>query len=89
MPTSVCAIALNCKSSDTLRFVLILEHKVAESNEADDYGHIIPEGCSFTSGHYFEKCDTVRKGQKFKIMADKKTYMYRESIVYPFVNVET
>ena len=50
--------------------MLILEQNVAEFNEADDYSHKIPEGCSFS--HYLEKCGTVRKGQKFKIMADKK-----------------
>ena len=66
--------------------MLILEQNVAEFNEADDYSHKIPEGCSFS--HYLEKCGTVRKGQKFKIMADKKAQIYRESIVYPFVNVE-
>ena len=39
-------IAVSNKSSDVLWFVLILEQKVAESNEADDYGYIIPDGCS-------------------------------------------
>ena len=67
---------------------LILEKNVARSNGADDYGHIIPEGYSFINGHYFEKCGTVRKGPKFKVVAAKKAYRYRESIVYLVVNVE-
>ena len=74
-------------SSSTLWFVLILEQKVAKSNEADDYGHVIPEGCNFISGYCLEKCCTLRKGQMFEIMVDKKAYIYRESIVYMFVNI--
>ena len=45
LPDSVCDIASNSKSSDAIWFVLIPGQKVAESNEADHYGHIIPEGC--------------------------------------------
>ena len=81
MPNSVCAIAAKSKSSDTLWLLLNFENKVAESNNADGYDHIIPEGCSFISGHYLEKCGTVCKRQKLKIMADKKAYLYKESIV--------
>ena len=64
-----------------LWFVLILEQKVTESNEADDYGHIIPEECSFISGYYLEKCGTVCKGQKFKIMAIR-THAYTEKVSF-------
>lgn len=88
LPNSVCAIAANNKSSDTLWLVLILEQNVDESNEPDDYGHTIPKGCSFITGHYLEKCGTVRKKQKIKIMVDKKAYIYKESIIYAFVNLE-
>ena len=88
LPNSVCDITANSKSSDTVWFVLILEQKVAKSNEADDYGYIIPKECSFIKGHYLEKSVTVCKEQKFKIMADKKAYTYRENIVHQFVNVE-
>ena len=62
LANSVWAFAAESKSSNTLWFLLILEQKVAESNEAGDYGHIIPEGWSFISGHYLEKYGTVRKG---------------------------
>ena len=82
LPNPVCAIAASSKISDTLRFLLIFEDKVAESNNARGYDHIIPEGYSFISGHYLEKCGAVCKRQKFKIMADKKAYLYKESIVY-------
>ena len=44
LANSVWAFSANSKSSNTLWFLLILEQKVAESNEAGDYGHIIPEG---------------------------------------------
>ena len=67
---------------------LILVKNVAQSNGADDHGHIIPEGYSFISGHYLEKCGTVRKGLKFKVMAATKAYRYRESIVYLVVKLE-
>ena len=60
---------------------LILEQKVTESNEADDYGHIIPEECSFISGYYLEKCGTVCKGQKFKIMAIRR-HAYTEKVSF-------
>ena len=56
--------------------------------EGETHGYIIPEEFSFIKGHDLEKSGTALKGQKFKVMTDKKAYIYRESIAYLFANID-
>ena len=44
LPGSVCAIAADKKSTDTVWLVKIFEETVAKGNISDDYGHVVLDG---------------------------------------------
>ena len=86
LPGSVCAIAASEKSSDTVWFVRIeSEEETLQEATTDDYGHTIIPGQKFFKGRYLEKVSTKKNTQIFKEMR-KLTFIYKASIVYPFVN---
>ena len=88
---SVCAVAAESKCSDTVWFIKIIEECLTESNTiVDDYGHQIAIGQSYLIGNYFEKeaRSSSKHGQMYKCMK-KKVFFYKESVVYPFVNLES
>ena len=87
LPGSICAIAADAKSTDTIWFVYIVDVEEALDDKLDSYGHAIPPGHMYVRARYLERMGDTNKGQKYKLMS-KEVFLYKESIVYPFVNME-
>ena len=86
---SVCAIATNNKSTNTVWFVQIKGEfdSPGTENVIDDYSHTASAGKKYMLGHLLEQVHDQITRTKYKLIHKKKTVFYRESIVYPFVNM--
>ena len=73
IPETFCAIAASSTSADTVWFVKTVKECVVAHDIEDDYGHKIPQGQQYLVGNFLER----------------KTYFFKESIVYPFVQFST
>ena len=84
LPGSVCAIAADRKSTDTVWFIKIKEEKKADVPRhqplTDDYGDMVSSGLSYIEGHYLEFQTIKGKCQVFKKMS-KKWFIFKSS--YP------
>ena len=87
MPESICAVAADQQSSDTVWFIKIEGESITKEEICDDYGVKVGLGQKYLYGKFLEKEGTCRGGQKFKLMR-KTTFFYKESVVYPFVNFD-
>ena len=86
LPGSVCALAAANNSVDTLWFVQIKGEFESTTSVSDDYGHIVTPGQKYMLGHFLEQVSDQITSKTYKLI-DKETIFYRESVVYPFVNV--
>jgi hypothetical protein len=85
-PESICAIAADESSFETLFFVRILENDcISNQFEIDDFHHKVSPGQAFLKCHYLEKHSETKKGYVYTENTKKIVYIYREAIVYPFV----
>ena len=66
----------------------IVEKCVAAHEIEDDYGHRISQGQQYVVGNFLERTRSTKKGLLLK-KESKKTYFFKESIVYPFVQFST
>ena len=90
LPDTIVAVAAPKKSIDTVWFIRVVEvNRVRETMEVDSYGHQIPAGMVHLSGHFLERDDrySSKKATVFSISRET-TYFYKESILYPFVNIQ-
>ena len=55
LPVSVCAIAANNKSTNTVWFVQIIREFNSPENVIDDYGHTASAGEKYMLGHFLEQ----------------------------------
>ena len=87
---SYVAVAAPESSSDTFWLIKVTDVDCCELEEKseDGYGHIIPAGNIFMQGHFLEIVFTLKDSTLFKLSTDKKTFFYKESVVYPFVEME-
>ena len=86
---SVCDIAANDASFDTVFFVRILSDEVeAEDIITDDFIHQISTKQIYYKCHYLEKSVEGSKGYTYIENRKKVVFVYKEAIVYPFVNFE-
>ena len=86
MADSICAIAADSRSSDTVWFVRLHSNpEQATAYITDDCGHNIAPGQTYIHAFYYEKQKTTRNSQVYLLM-NKVAYLYRDSIVYPYVN---
>ena len=88
IPEMFCAIAASSTSADTVWFMKIVEKCVAAHDIEDDYGHKISQGQHYVVGNFFKRTRSTKNGLLFK-EEPKKTYFFKESIVYPFVQSST
>ena len=88
IPEMFCAIAASSTSADTVWFMKIVEKCVAAHDTEDDYGHKISQGQHYVVGNFFKRTRSTKNGLLFK-EEPKKTYFFKESIVYPFVQSST
>lgn len=84
LPGSYCAVAPDSSSQDSLWFIKIVDTVETNVEITDDYGNRIAPGLSCIEGRFLEKVEASAKGFLFKL-SKKKTYFFRESVVYPFV----
>ena len=82
---SVCAIASNNKSTNTVWFVQIIGKFDSPENVIDDYGHTASVGEKYMLRRFLEQVHDQITRTKYKLMHKKKTSFYRKDIVYPFV----
>ena len=78
MPGSVCAIAADEKSTDTVWLVKIFEETVAKGNISDHYCHLVLDGQRYIDGPYLEFHTTTflkkcRKRFSFTISVTHRT----------------
>ena len=71
----------------TIWFVYIVNVEEALDEKLDRYGHAIPPGHMFVRERYLERMEDTNKEQMYKLML-KEVFLYKESIVYLFVNME-
>ena len=79
---------MSSTSADTICCVKIVEKCVAAHEIEDDYGHKISQGQQYVVGNFLERTRSTKKGLLLK-KESKKTYFFKESIVYPFVQFST
>ena len=74
-------------SRDTVWFVEIVKSKCEmDVYLIDDYGHTAKAGMKFVVRHFLELQYTTKKYHVYNV-SKKNTFMYKESVLYPFVNV--
>ena len=62
--------------------------KCLDEDMQDDYGMIIKEDIQFIEGHFLEVDSTKETRKMFVYQRSKKrTFFYKESVVYPFVGM--
>ena len=87
LPGTICAVRSSKSSSDTFWLVKIKDSFEALIPMTDDYSNIVPAGHQYIEGKFLEKCETAKKGDYYKLQ-NKETYLYKESVVYPFVQLK-
>ena len=88
-PGSICAIAANYNSSETVWFVKVLAEEVTKNSVSDNYGHTIGPNQRFLRCLMLEKFCDHKCGFEYYIPKNASdTFIYLESIVYPYVNME-
>ena len=84
---SIVAVAAAEDSSETMWFVKITkEVEQAENGLLDDYCNAVAAGESYLEGHFLEKQHETTRGFLYKVNLKKKTFFFKESVLYPFVN---
>ena len=66
----------------------LVEECVVAHDIEDDYGQNIFQRQQYVVGNFLERTRSTKKGLLFK-EESKKTYFFKESIVYPFVQFST
>ena len=66
---------------------LVIGEFNSPKNVIDDYGHAASSGKKYMLDHFIEQVHDQIIWTKYKLMLMKKTIFYRQSIVYPLVNM--
>ena len=82
---SYCAVAADQKSKDTIWFIKITNKSSAIDSMSDDYGNKIAPDQQYLEGHFMEETVSLLKGYTYKLNEKKKTFFFKETVVYPFV----
>ena len=88
VPGTVCAVAADDSSNDTIWFIQIKTNEIANEEVKDDFNHVITARNSYIEGNYLERQHETKKGQYFNVMKKKSVFFFQESVVYPFVLFE-
>ena len=87
---TICAIAASETSQDTVWFIFIINGETEATKLLEDTsGHQVFPGQKIIASHYLEhKSTNARHGEVYEVDKNKVVYIYKESIVYPFVNFQ-
>ena len=86
---SIVAVAVAENSPDTLWFIKVTkEVEESDQNLEDSWGNVVLVGQMHLRGYFLEREYSTAKGHLFKLNTKRETFLFKESIVYPFVNVE-
>ena len=83
----MCVIAADNKSTDTVWFVQIIGEFDSPEKVIHDYDHTASAGKKYMLSDFLEQVHDQIIRTKYKLIHKKKTIFYRESIVYPFMNM--
>ena len=85
---SYLALAADSTDVDALWYVKVLEvNQCSDKNEVDGYCNEIPKGVTYFVGNFLVRDHRGKRCTYFNLETDKKTYFYKESVLYPFVNI--
>ena len=84
---SICTVAAAEKSPDTVWFIHIDSQSTATEDLTDEYGVKVGAGQMFYMGSFLEQLSAVKSGIYYKKMK-KRASFFKESVLYPFVNLE-
>jgi len=88
LPDTYCAVAADKTSPETVWFIKVINSIRSATNDiTDDYGVCIASSQKFLEGEILEKVNSLNKGSLYK-KSKKKTFFFRESVVYPFVQLQ-
>jgi hypothetical protein len=89
VPEAYVAVAADNTSNDTIWIIKVIEaNRCSTENEMDDYNNVIPKGTVFFTGHFLEHVMIGTRCMIYKLIKDKTTHFYKESVVFPFVNIK-
>ena len=88
LPKSYCAVSADQKAKDTIWFIKITNISSVIDSISDDYGNKIAPGQQYLEGHFMEETVSSLKGYTYKLNEKKKTFFFKETVVYPFVQFE-
>ena len=81
---SVVAVAAPDKHTDTVWFIMVTSNKMTMNKLIiDEYDNTIAAGQANFTGQFLEQTTS----QTVYVLANKKPYFFKESVVYPFVQV--
>ena len=84
---SYVAVAADKSSVDTVWFIRIDDNDCVSPDCKDSYDNYIAEGVHYLKGRFLEVIDENESRKLYKL-SDLKTFFYKESVVYPYVNIE-
>ena len=86
-PDTIVAVAAAENSIDTIWLIKVIDNAcIANECAIDDYQNKIIPGGRYLKGHFLERLHTDKDGIVYKV-SKLLTFFYKESIVYPFVEV--
>ena len=90
MPDSIVAVAAPKKSINTFWLIKVVEvNRVCHTKEIDSYQHEIAPGMVHLRGHFLERDEKHSNTKTYVYNLSKDiTYFFKESILYPYVNIE-
>ena len=88
---TICCIAADKESTKSFYFFYVEDVDcTAECDMFDDYNHKIVAGQSYLAGHFLEEVTnkTQKGGYLYYINQKRTAFIFKESIIYPFVQFE-
>ena len=87
---AVVALSAPKKSMDTFWLIKVARvNQVHTTTEVDSYQHEIAPGMVHLSGHFLERDEKLSTVKSYVFNQSKDiTFFYKESILYPYVNVK-
>ena len=82
------AVAALTESLDSIWLIKVNETNCVSTIECvDDYGNKIPAGINFLKGNFLERDNTTKTSTIFRL-SKKSTFFYKETVVFPYVEIE-
>ena len=87
LPGSVCTMLSDSKDTESFWLISIVAIRETADDIVDDYRHHVQRNQQYIECHYLEKDDKTKKGHIYR-MDSKIAFVFKECIIYPFVNIK-